>query len=53
MNEWSKTRQVTAQDILDDYEERAAVFEFDGGIDRAHAEKLAKEYVLHKYGVTV
>jgi hypothetical protein len=34
-------------DVLHDYHERAAIMEFDGGLDRAEAERLAAEDVLN------
>ena len=34
------------EDLRDRYEERAAIMEFDGGLPRADAEKLAMQDVL-------
>ena len=34
------------EDLRDRYEERAAIMEFDGGLPRAEAEKLALQDVL-------
>ncbi len=36
-------------DLLADYDERAAVLEFDGGLARGEAERLAEADVLHQF----
>lgn len=41
------------EDERDEFEERAAIYEFDGGMSRERAEKLALERVLAKRNVTV
>ncbi len=38
------------QDVLEDFGERAAIFEFDGEETRQDAERKAMEYIEEKYG---
>ena len=35
--------------LREDFEERAGIMEYDGQLDRAHAECLALLYVLHSH----
>ncbi len=42
--------QYGSGDFFDDYMERAAIMEYDGGLDRAEAERQAYELIKGKYG---
>lgn len=39
---WALRHAERSQDLLDAFEERAAIFEFDGGLSRSEAERQAR-----------
>ncbi|MBF0516712.1 MAG: hypothetical protein HQK97_06280 [Nitrospirae bacterium] len=49
-NKTGRLCQYGSGDFFDDYMERAAIMEFDGGLDRADAEREAYEFIKTKYG---
>lgn len=44
-------RDYLPDDIRDEFEERAAIMEFDSGLSRDAAEKAAFEEVCKRYGL--
>jgi len=44
-----KQTETSADDCIEFYEERAAISEFDGGLSRPEAEKLAIDRVMTKF----
>ena len=57
MHKGKRLLEVIAQEderYRDEFEERAAILEYEAGMDRAAAEKAAKEQVLYRmFGVGV
>lgn len=41
------SKQKLSEDLIELYNERAAIFEFDANMKRADAERLAKQQVYH------
>lgn len=45
---WALRHAERSQDLLDAFEERAAILEFDGGLSRSEAERLARIEVFRE-----
>ena len=44
------TTQNDTQAVIEEFRERAAIMEYDGGLKRGTAESLALRYVSERYG---
>lgn len=44
-----KWAETLSDEVRYEYEERAAIYEFDGGYPREQAEALARKYIEERY----
>lgn len=48
-----KVREYDIECIIEEYEERAGIMEYDAGLPREQAEALAADLIKQKYGIDI